>query len=249
MIDDFVVFAAVAVAFAVAAIVFFGWSLHHPARRRPYGFAIAVACLSMAVANALMTAEILTTTVAGDVAYPNGRFVGYFTAFGVIGILLGVAAGAGRLLTGLLVVAVYGLPASVLAGWYLSEPAATVAPWFAFASVLLVACLLLVGPIPRATTRVSGDRRLLYVKLRNLSLVIWLVLPIVWLLSERHLGILDSFTWIFLGSYVDLVLFVGTGAFVLRSPAALDDVAGGDAVTVTGATDDAVSEQAVESLP
>lgn len=248
MIDEHVMFATVAATFALATVVFFVWSLRHPARRRPYGFAIAIACLSMAVANVLMAAEILSPAVASDVAYPNGRFVGYFTAFGVIGVLLGAAAGAGRVLTALLVVVVYGLPASVLGGWYLSGSAATAATALAFASVLLVA-FLLVGPLSRAANRVSSDRRLLYWKVRNLSLLIWIVLPVVGLLSDRHLGVLDSFTWIVLGSYVDLVLFVGTGAILLRRPAAIDDMAGGDAGTVAGTTDDAVSEQAVESLP
>lgn len=225
MIDGLGLYRAFAVLFGVATAGFLVWTSQQPRCRRRYGVAIVVACLAMTVANALMANEILTRTTPDGVAYPHARFIGYFFAFGPIGWLLGRAAGADRRLTALLVVAIYGLPASVLASWNLSGGAASVASMLVFACIVATVGLL-VGPVSRASEGVSGERRLLYGKLRNLSLMIWIVLPIVGVMSEQNLGLLTSFAGIFLGSYMDLLLLVGVGLLTLRSPTALDQMAG-----------------------
>ncbi|AFZ72112.1 bacteriorhodopsin [Natronobacterium gregoryi] len=226
MIDGLVLYWTFAGLFGLATIGFLGWSFQHPSGRRRYGLAVAGACLVMAVANTMMANEILTTTADGA-AYPHARFLGYFVSFTVVSWLLGAIAGASRNLTVLLILAVNALPGSVLASWNLPEPAATVASVLVFVSIVIAAALL-VGPIDRAATRVSGERRLLYGKLRNLSVTVWIVLPIVGVMSEQNLAILTSFAGIFMGTYLDLILFVGVGALVLRSPTALDQLAGRD---------------------
>lgn len=227
MIDGLAIYQAFAFLFGFAAVGFLAWTFRQPPNRRPYGVAIVISCMAMAVANALMANEILTRVTADGVAYPHARFLGYFFAFGPVGWLLGTVAGASRRLTALLVVAIYGLPGSVLASWNLSGAAASVASVLVFAFIV-VTVVLLVGPVYRAAGLVSDERRLLYGKLRNLSLLIWIVLPIVGVMSEQNLAILTSFAGIFLGSYIDLILIVGVGAITLRSPTALDQMSGND---------------------
>lgn len=232
MIDGLTLYAMFAVCFAIATAGFLLWTVGLPLGCRRYGTAVVVACLAMTVANALMANEILTVTTADGVAYPHARFIGYFVAFGAITWLLGATAGADRRLTAVLALAVYGLPGSVLAGWNLSGPAATVASGLVFVSIAVTVGLL-VGPVSRTAASASGERRLLYGKLRNLCLLIWIVLPIVGVLSEQNLAILTSFAGIFLGSYMDLLLLIGVGVLVLRSPTALDQMAGRTASTGT----------------
>ncbi|WP_081655474.1 bacteriorhodopsin [Halopiger goleimassiliensis] len=225
MIDGLDLYWAFAVCFGIATFGFLGWTLQQPTRRRRYGFAITLACFAMAVANALMANEIPTRTTADGVAYPHARFLGYFVAYGPVAWLIGRVAGASTEMTGLLILVVYGLPASVLASWNLSGGAATIASVLVFVCIVATVALL-VGPVSRATHEVSGERRLLYGKLRNISVLIWAVLPIVGVLSEQNLAILTSFAGIFLGSYLDLLLLVGVGLLTFRSPTALDHVAG-----------------------
>lgn len=227
--------------FGLATLGFAIWSFRHPAGRRRYGLVVAVSCLAMAVANAMMSQGILTTTVDGA-AYPNARFLGYFVAFGPIVWLLGTVAGASRRLIAALFVAVYALPGSVLASWNLEEPAATAASGLVFVSILITVALLL-GPIYRAATDVSGERRLLYAKLRNLSVTIWAILPVVGVLSEQNLAILTSQTGIFMGTYMDFILLVGIGTLVLRSPTALDHVAGREGGGSSGVSGETASNE------
>lgn len=236
MIDGLVLYWTFTCCFGLATVGFLVWTFRHPPNRRRYGVAIVLSCLAMTLANALMANEILTRTVDGA-AYPHARFIGYFFAFGPIGWLLGTVAGADRPLTAKLIVAIYGLPGSVLASWNFSGGAASVASALVFVFIV-VTVWLLVGPIYRATEPISGERRLLYGKLRNLSLLVWIVLPIIGVLSEQNLAILTSFAGIFLGSYMDLLLLVGVGVITLRSPTALDQLSAG------GGNTDATDQEA-----
>ena len=81
-------------------------------------------------------------------------------------------AGAGRRLTAVSILAIYSQPVSVLASWNRSPPVASVASVLVVVSVG-VAVAVLVGPIYRATATVSGERRPLYGKLRNLAITVW----------------------------------------------------------------------------
>lgn len=94
---------------------------------------------------------------------------------------------------------------------------------FAF---VLSAAYLLYTPMTRAANEVSGERRLAYKKLRNVGLLVWVVVPVLGLLSAKQLGILDPFTWLVMVSYMDLILNVAFGLILYRSPDALDHIGG-----------------------
>ena len=244
MIDGLTLYAGFAGLFGLATVAFLIWTVQHPPGRRRYGLAVVAACLTMAVANALMANEILTTYTDGA-AYPHARFLGYYIAFGAICWLLGTVAGAGRKLTAVLTLAIYAQLTSVLASWNLADPAASVASVLVLVSVVAAVAVLL-GPINRATAAVSGERRLLYGKLRNLAITVWTILPIVGVMSEQNLAILTSFAGIFLGTYLDLLLLVGVGTLLLRSPAALDQLAGREGGTVTAGSNAGETGSSVE---
>lgn len=229
MFGDTGVYATVAAAFAIAAVAFVGWSLADRRHRRIYGFAVATACLVMAAANALLAAEGVTTVSLDAVSHEEVRFAGYVVAFGIVAWTLASVAGASRIQTGLLVAVVCALPASTLAVSALSRSTDGVGQALAFV-FLSVAVFLLVGPIGRAASEVSDHRRLLFGKLRTLSVFGWTVLAAVGLLSVESIGILDPFATIFLYSYLELLLLVGVGALLVGHSAALDDVDGRDSV-------------------
>ncbi|RXK47351.1 bacteriorhodopsin [Halorientalis pallida] len=80
---------------------------------------------------------------------------------------------------------------------------------------------LLLRPYTRAAASVSGDRRLLFGKLRNVQLIMLITYLLVALTTRQALGLLGAFTGIYVSAYLDLFSHVALVGLVLRSEPAI----------------------------
>lgn len=80
------------------------------------------------------------------------------------------------------------------------------------------------GPLTRAAASVSGDRRLLFAKLRNLAALAFIMYLLVAFTNRSALGLLDAFVGVFTIAYVDLVAHVGLAGLIVYSGDAIESV-------------------------
>jgi len=84
---------------------------------------------------------------------------------------------------------------------------------------------LLFRPYSRAAESVSGPRKLAFGKLRNLMTLLLLMYLIVSLTSRQGLGLIGTFSGVYIGGYMDVLGHVGFAGILLRSEAAVRDLA------------------------
>ena len=224
MFDVTTIYLSTAALLGVVTVVFAARSVRLPASVRRYGVATVVAAGSMTLAYLGMAGEVLMVeTTGGDQSV--ARFLAYTASWAGICYVIGAVAGVTRRLTlglfGALTVAVW----SALGGWLLEGPgelAATVTTLFSLAVVIA----LLYGPFDESSTTVGGARYLLFGKLKHLLLLGWAALVVVSVVSEQNLALVDTFVGQLVASYVDALLFVGFGGFVLANRDALEAAAG-----------------------
>lgn len=185
----------------------------------------AVAYLAMALGYGFQTVDgavffvpryvdwLLTTPLLvlylGMLCRPSKQVYAALLGLDVVVILSGVTA---VFLGGLLGIAVFGVGCVAFA---------------------VLAYLLVVGLQRRA---VVGDDRVetVFTKLRNLTVVLWSLYPVVWVLSGPGLGLLNPSTEILVVTYLDLITKVGFVAIAVNGSDALDRL-----TNVRGRTDSA----------
>lgn len=79
----------------------------------------------------------------------------------------------------------------------------------------------LVGPMTQAATGRSAGIRTLYVRLRNLTIILWLIYPFIWVLGTPGFGLLTLTVDVALITYLDLVTKVGFGLIALDASATM----------------------------
>lgn len=83
----------------------------------------------------------------------------------------------------------------------------------------IVLAYLLVGPL---TDRVRGRAtESLFRGLRNLTVILWSVYPVIWVLGPAGVGLLTNLTNVLLVTYLDLITKVGFGLIALNAGAVL----------------------------
>lgn len=214
------------VVMAVAAVGFLGWTTRLPNRRQRYGLVAAylsiVACLSyLGMSIGLLRFESL-----GGQPVPATRFVGYLFSITVILVLIVMVAGGSRLLFAGVLLSFAAMLGGTVTSWFLAEPISLGASLASLLSFPLVSYILL-RPGARAAATTTDERKLLYGKLRNLVLLAWGSYLVVGIISRQNLGLLDAFTGVFIGTYIDVVLHIGVAAILLRHGAAIDQLVGG----------------------
>jgi bacteriorhodopsin len=219
----------VAGVFVLVTIGFLALGVRQPPHRRRFLYAVAGAAMGLVVANALVSFDVMTTYGPNGIQ-PNARYIGCFITFPTYGIILGSLSGASTRLTAAFVLVINAAAGAALVNMHAPASLSRVLFGLVFA-LILCGAYLLYRPMTRAATEVSGERRLAYKKLRNVGVLIWMVVPVLGLLSGKQLGVLDPFSWLVLVSYMDLVLNAGFGLILYRSPGALADVTGGDETT------------------
>ncbi|WP_238593374.1 bacteriorhodopsin [Natronobacterium lacisalsi] len=201
---------------ALAAVAFLFAARRLPAAGRSYGYAAAVAAGAMAATYVAMTA---TESMAAGAGTDFARFVGYTVIWSVICTVVAGVAGVGRRLAAALLAVVVVRLWITYGSWQVEGTVGSALAIVPFA-LLLVAIYLLFGPFMRAVSSTSGERQLLYAKLRNLVVLGWLALVVTGLLGEAF-GLTTDFVAIVASTYIEAVLLVGFGGIVVRSGRAL----------------------------
>ncbi|WP_235920751.1 bacteriorhodopsin [Natronorubrum halalkaliphilum] len=203
--------------FVTGALLFLLGTFRLPAACRPYGYAATVACGGMGVAYLIM----VPVELAG-METDFTRFAGYSVVWIAICFVVGAVANAGRRLTLALLGVVLARLWITYASWSVDGAVGLFLTLSTFAA-LFVGVYLLFGPFMRAIETISGERALLYSKLRNLVVLAWVGLVVAGLLNG--VGITDDFVGLFLGIYVEAILLLGFGGILIRSVDALEDTA------------------------
>ncbi|OYR67845.1 bacteriorhodopsin [Halorubrum ezzemoulense] len=188
----------------------------------------ALAYLAMALGVGTLS------TAAGELEVV--RYVDWLVTTPLILLYLGLLARPSRrVLTGLI-----GVDVVVIAGGVTAAATGGAVSWAAFAvggAAYLALVYGLLVALPRSA-KAEGDRvRAVFGTLRNITVVLWTLYPVVWLLAPTGFGLLTSATEMLVFVYLDIVSKVG---FVVIA------VAGADALDRLGADEFAAADSAAE---
>lgn len=225
--SDGMIVSAAAIYFGTAAVLALGslaiagLGLRQTGTVRRLFLVGSVPAAAMAGAYVFMGMEWVTVTTAGR-EQSIARFVGYtlvLLAFTyVVRELLGFSRRKYLVVSLILVLT----PWFALASWIATGVGESL---FNGLSVLsyLVGAYVLFGPLTRWAGSVSGERRLLYVKLRNLFVLCWGALILQSAISEQSLGLTNLFVGQLSASYTDLIFMFGIGLLVISGKALFED--------------------------
>ncbi|WP_408956795.1 bacteriorhodopsin [Natrinema sp. 74] len=201
---------------AAATVGFLVWVGRMPAGKRRYYLPIPALCATLALAYFGMSIELLRITTVDGHPTPMSRYVDYIIITPVTISTAGLVAGATRrqlAVTNALSLIWIG---STAAGYFLAPPLDSVASLITIVS-LVVLIYMMVWPITKQSVEQSGERVLLYGKLRNLLILLWVLYLVFGFATRQNLGLLDAFTGIFFGAYLDVLTRIGFGVLVLRA--------------------------------
>lgn len=217
-----------------AAIVgFLGWIALLPSGKRRYYLPVPIICGTLALSNLGMSLELFRITTASGQPIPMTRYIDYLVATIIMVAVAGWIAGASRrtlVATAVLVAAWVGSTAAR----YLLEPPLNAAAGLVTIGSLAALVYLIVWPLTRRSSEQSGERVLLYGKLRNLLVLLWVFYLVIGFVSRQGLGLLDAFSGIFFAAYLDALTRIGFGILVLRATDAMDQVIDGSGSTDAG---------------
>ncbi|PGF16134.1 rhodopsin [Natrinema sp. CBA1119] len=237
-------------AMVAATVGFLVWIARMPAGKRRYYLPVPIICGTLALANFGMSAELFRITTAGGDPIPMSRYVDYTIATPIMVIVAGLIAGATRRQLAALVVLSFVWVGTSAARYLVDPTLAAVMNGVTIVSLIGIVSLML-WPITKRSGEQSGERVLLYGKLRNLLLLLWVFYLVMGFVSRQGLGLLDAFGGIFVVSYLDILTRIGFGVLVLRATDATDQVIeslkspeagddGSDGVTLERSDDTAV---------
>jgi sensory rhodopsin len=185
--------------------------------RKYYVTLVAISGIA-AVAYTLMALEIGWQPVGDDRLVFLPRYIDWLLTTPLLILYLAFLADAGRTMIGKLVVAnvlviVPGMVAALLPG--VERYALFALGGLAF--VYLV--YLLVRPLTEMVRELQTES--LFLSLRNLTVILWSVYPIIWLLGPPGVDLLTETVDVMLIVYLDLITKVGFGLIALNARAVL----------------------------
>ncbi|WP_089788859.1 bacteriorhodopsin [Natronobacterium haloterrestre] len=225
MIPESTVYVLSGSALGALALLFAVWTARLPSAVRRYGLAVVVGTASMAVAYFLMSAGVLTVQTTGR-EQSAARFLGYTGTWTAFAYLLAAVAGAGRRTAAILLAAILWVQWATLVSWVVGGTAELLVSVSMLAALALVVYLLFV-PFTRRAGETTGERFLLFSKLKYLTVLGWAGLVTVAIVSEQNLALVDMFVGQVAATYIDVVLLAGLGGIVLRHVGALEATAAG----------------------
>lgn len=187
--------------------------------RTYYGLLASISLIA-AVAYLLMALEVGWVDVDGRTVFVP-RYVDWILTTPLLLIFLGMLAGIDRdthvrVVAVNTVVMVAGFAGALLPG---IERIAL----FAFASVAYLGLLYLVlGPMSARAREAGEARHSLFTSLRNLTVVLWSVYPVIWLLGPPGLALLTPTIDVILVSYLDVLTKVGFGLIALNASTVIE---------------------------
>ncbi|QLG49616.1 bacteriorhodopsin [Natrinema halophilum] len=204
---------------AAATGLFLLWVAQFPEGKRRYYLPVPIICGILSLAYfGMSTQQFFVTTPTGQPVQVS-RYIEYFTVGPMMVTITGMVAGASRKQLITLNALQISWTSATVAGYFLTEPTVYVANIANFVLLGLLAYWL-IWPITRQSGNQSGERVLLYGKLRNLLLLLFGAYLVVGLLSRQGFGLLNAFSGIFVGSYIDALTRIGFGVLVLRATGA-----------------------------
>ncbi|WP_254521537.1 bacteriorhodopsin [Natrinema caseinilyticum] len=210
-------------AMAVAAGFFLVWISRLPQEKRRYYLIIPIICGITSLAYFSMSTQQFFVTNPTGQPVQVGRYIEYFTVGPMMVTITCMVAGASRRQLIATNAVMVSWTSATVAGYFLTEPAVYAANIANFALLGLLAYIL-VWPITRQSGKQGGERVLLYGKLRNLLLILFGGYLVLGLLSRQGFGLLDAFSGIFLGIYLDALTRIGFGVLVFRATDATDQL-------------------------
>jgi bacteriorhodopsin len=153
-------------------------------------FIMAISVTVIAATAYLAMAMGLGRVTIGGEKVMLARYIDWLLTTPLITALLGILANANRSLIAALVgVDIYMISASMLGS--LSSSIFVTLVWFGLGTVaFLVFLYLLLGALSTAADEMPGDVSGMFTTLRNLTIVLWSVYPVVWILSANGFGVL-----------------------------------------------------------
>ena len=241
MIDISMIFWVGAVGMLVGTVVF-AWAGRDAmaGERRYYLTLIGISGIAT-VAYVLMALGVGWFNVGERVVFVP-RYVDWILTTPLIVLFLGLLAGIDRrkfaISIGLnTVVMVAGMVAALL-------PGTARFALFGLGAIAFVALVYyLFGPMTASARARPGGIEKLYVRLRNLTAVLWSIYPLIWVLGPPGLDLLTATVGTTLVVYLDLVTKVGFGLIALDASATLHSefgvsLAGTESEDRTAATGD-----------
>jgi bacteriorhodopsin len=208
------------------AFVFFAVAVRqYSGRMRRYMIVAPFFCGVLAVGYFGMAAETLRVYSASGRAVPLSRFLLYLFTYTSVAGLIGVFAGAERKYLSIGVGLLAGFVVGTVINWYFAPPIESLGKLMVVGTLVGLLWLLF-RPYTEAAESVSGTRRLAFGKMRNLMTLLLLMYFIVGLTSRQGLGLLGTFTGVYMGGYLDVLGHIGMAALVLRSEEAVAELAG-----------------------
>lgn len=210
-------------AMAVATVGFLAWISRLPAGKRRYYLPVPIICGTLGLANFGMSIELFRITTDGGAPIPMTRYIDYVIVTPIMVGIAGLVAGATRRqLAALVVLSLAWVGTSAVR--YLVDPTlAAVMNGVTIVSLIAIV-VLMVWPVTKRSGEQGGERVLLYGKLRNLLLLLWVFYLVMGFISRQGAGLLDAFSGIFVASYLDVLTRIGFGVLVLRGTDAMDQV-------------------------
>ncbi|SEH17471.1 Bacteriorhodopsin [Natronorubrum sediminis] len=208
---------------ALATVAFLVWVARKPAGLRRYYLPVPIICGTLSLAYLGMSLELLRFTTPDGEPVALTRYVEYYVATPIMVVLAGMIAGASRRQLVTLVVLVFAWISVTIVGVFQTPPEALVLNGLTVV-VLGVLIYTLVWPITARSGQTSGERVLLFGKLRNLLLLLWVGYLVIGVISRQGIGLLDAFGGIFVGAYLDIATRIGFGILVLRATDAMVDL-------------------------
>ncbi|AZH24237.1 bacteriorhodopsin [Haloplanus aerogenes] len=203
------------------------WGLQNDPDRRGHYLALAGVTGVATVAYALMALDIGTVSASGRVV-SIPRYVDWLITTPLILLFLSMLGRTGRGSLLRLVVADIALLALGGVAVVLSGPIR----WAAFAGGVVCFGVLvyeLYGRIPRLATFSNERARILFITLRNLTIALWTLYPIVWVLAPSGIGLLTRDMTMLVVAYLDLISKAAFVALAVDGMDALADADRGDA--------------------
>ncbi|AXR76825.1 bacteriorhodopsin [Natrarchaeobaculum sulfurireducens] len=220
MIEPTLLFWLGALGMAVGTVAFVLGGISTESVYRRYYAILASISLIAAVAYAMMALEIGWVTVGDNVVF-TPRYVDWILTTPLLLLFLGLLAGSDSRELGVVIavntaVMVLGFAAALV-------PGGLGYGLFVVAGIVYLGLLyLLLGPMSDRAAEQGAAVTSLFTSLRNLTVILWSVYPVIWLLGPPGLGMITPTVDIMLISYLDVLTKVGFGLIALNTGTILE---------------------------
>jgi len=187
--------------------------------RQYYGLLVAISLIA-AIAYATMALEIGWVPVGEETVFVP-RYIDWILTTPLLLWFLALLAGSdthelGQVVGINTVVMVFGFGAALVGG-------ALGYVLFAIAAIAYVGLVyLLLGPMTARASKQGTGISSLFTSLRNLTVVLWSVYPIIWLFGPPGVGLISVGVDIMLITYLDLLTKVGFGFIALNASSVIE---------------------------